>query len=209
MFIVIEGIDGAGKGRQRKQLLDHLESKSLSYDTTDFPDHQGVLYEHIIHPALHSEISLNPEAMFVSFALDQMLWQEPISKHIGVKDSHFVADGYFTTNIAYQCMLLKTVPLGNALDFATKFNLAQPDVVVFLDVDPEIAMQRKADEEGHDEGPDMFEADIAKQKKIRDAFLQLAKDNTFGKWSVVDGNGTIDEVFTNILTALKSHDITF
>ncbi|KXK26689.1 MAG: Thymidylate kinase [candidate division WS6 bacterium OLB20] len=209
MFIVLEGIDGAGKGRQRHELLAHFDEHDVTYDTTDFPDHEGALYRELIHPALHSEIDVPSEAMFLSFALDQLLWKPRIEMHTGKTDTHFIADGYYTTNIAYQSMLLGSIALDTALDFAETFKLPRPELVVFLDVDPDKAVKRKLDEEGHEEGFDMFEADIEKQRKIRSAFLKLADNNTFGTWAVIDGNGPVDQVFSSILAVLKEHGITY
>jgi len=207
MFVVIDGIDGAGKGRQRAELVNFLADKDFEVTTTDFPDHQGQIYKNIIHPALHEEIEMTPQTWFLAFVLDQLLWSSKINPAIGSKDKHFISDGYFTTTLAYQCKLSKVMSVEEALGLATRFGLPVPDFVIFLDVDPKVAMARKMDEEGHDEGLDIFERSLKKQQKIREAFLELAKEQAWTKWEVIDGNGSIEEVNKSIRNTLSKHKI--
>ena len=70
MFIVLEGIDGAGKGRQRNELVAMLKGKIKDLHTVDFPDHKGTLYRELIKPALLEKISLNKSAWFLGFAIE-------------------------------------------------------------------------------------------------------------------------------------------
>lgn len=207
MFVVIDGIDGAGKGRQRTELVNFFADKDLKVSTTDFPDHQGHIYKNIIHPALHEEIEMTPQTWFLSFVLDQMLWSSKINPTIGSKDRHFISDGYFTTTLAYQCKLSKMMSVEDALDLATRFVLPVPDLVIFIDVDPKIAMDRKMDEDGHDEGLDIFERSLKKQEKIREAFLDLARNQVWTRWAVVDGSDSIEEVSKLIQTTLLKYKI--
>lgn len=199
MFIVIEGIDGAGKGRQREELVAALSSDQI-IDTVGFPDHDSVIYHHVIHPAIHDEISIDSKTLFSAFALDQLLWKEKIKKTVKSKTEHFIADGYFTTNIAYQCILEKALQVEDALDYAKLLSIPIPDLVIFLDVDPKIAMQRKLNEEGHTEGLDKYEGSIKKQELLRKAFKNMASDNIFGKWVVINGDKSIEEVRDSIIS---------
>lgn len=202
MFIVLDGIDGAGKGRQRYELVNYLTDRNLQVSTTDFPDHEGQIYKDIIHPALHEEFDMTPHSWFLAFVLDHLLWSSRISPTIKSKKKHFVSDGYFTTTLAYQSKLQKVLTLEESLQFAKRFKMPVPDVVIFLDVDPEVAMQRKLEEEGHDEGLDIFERSLKKQQQIRKAFLDLAKGQVWTKWFIVDGNQTIEEVAISIKKVL-------
>lgn len=206
MFIVIEGIDGAGKGRQRNELIRLFSDNNSQVVTTDFPDHEGQVYKNIIHPALHEELELSNQAWFLAFVLDQLLWKKRIEDSIGSKTKHFVSDGYFTTTLAYQCKLAEVMSVEEAIKFAEKFGIPKPDGVIFLDVDPKVAMQRKMEEEGHEEGLDIFERSIDKQERLRKAFLELAEHNDWTKWIVVDGNYSIQEVTQRIFDVLKQHN---
>ena len=94
-----------------------------------------------------------------------------------------------------------------ALKLANTFYVPKPDLVIFIDVDPKIAMGRKMKEEGHDEGLDIFERNISKQEKLRKAFLDLAKNNTWTDWEVVNGNLSIEEVRDSILDILNKKNL--
>jgi thymidylate kinase len=207
MLIVLEGIDGAGKGKQRLEVVKLLQSKIKKLNTFEFPNHQSPIYKHIIHPALHEEIKLNSASWFLSFALDQILQSDIISDAVKSKTSYCIVDGYFTTTIAYQCIMNKSYSVKQALDFAKQFGIPKPDISIFIDADPVIAQKRKMIEEGHDEGMDIFERSLEKQKKIRSAFLKMAKNSTLSKWLIVDGNGSIEEVTQNIMQTLKKHKL--
>lgn len=207
MFIVLDGIDGAGKGRQRSELVSKLSNNKQTVQTTDFPDHQGEIYKNVIHPALHEEISLSPQAWFLAFILDQLLWKKKIDETIGSKEKHFISDGYFTTTLAYQCKLSKVMKISEALELAHKFQIPKPDLVIFIDVDPKIAMSRKMIEDGHDEGLDIFERNISKQQKLRQAFTDLATDNIWTDWEIVDGNLSIEDVNKAIIKIITHNNL--
>lgn len=204
MFIVLEGIDGAGKGRQRIEITSLLDGRVKELHSIDFPDHQGVLYNQIIHPALHEEVELTKSGWFLSFALDQVLWQEKLKKAKQSKTEYYIVDGYYTTNIVYQSIVNKYFSLESTLEFARMFEIVEPDLTVFIDVDPEVAMARKMNEEGHDEGLDINERSITKQNKIQTGFKHMVDNQIFGKWESVDGNKSIEEVRDQIMAVLES-----
>lgn len=203
MFIVLDGIDGAGKGRQRLELCKYLEDKVKKLSTVDFPNHKSPIYKHLIHPALHEEIKLNSSSWLLSFVLDQILMADQINKSVGSKTEYFVADGYFTTTIAYQCLMSKLFAMDEMLDLAKMVKMPKPDIAIFIDVDPKLAMKRKAKEDGHDEGMDIFERDLSKQKLLRAAFKKMVKESILCKWDVVDGSKSIGEVTQSIIKKLN------
>jgi thymidylate kinase len=205
MFIVLEGIDGAGKGRQRVELSSFLQSRVKELHSYEFPDHQGVMYRELIKPSLLEKIDLSKNALFLAFVLDQLLYQEKITKALGKTDSFFICDGYFTTNLVYNCLAKANIPLKTALQLAEDFEIAQADLNIFIDVDPKIAQSRKLAEAGHDEGLDVYERDLAKQYKLREGYLKLAQEDIFGPWEIVPGNGSIEEVRELIIKVLFKH----
>ncbi len=207
MFIVLESIDGGGKGRQRIEVSDLL-SKHYGIDVkgVEFPIH-NTFYETVIHPALQEETSMNGASWILSFLLDKTLEAPKIEPFVQKKGKLFIADGYFTTTIAYQSLLMKQVPLERLLRYAEEFEIPTPDLAIFIDVDPEIAIERKNKEEGHDEGPDMFEKSIKKQEKLRDIFRKMAKDKIYCDWEIVNGNPSIEEVRDSIIQVLKDRNI--
>lgn len=196
MFIVLESIDGGGKGRQRVELVEFLKKKDVNVQSVEFPDHTTVIWDKYIHPALHGELDMVPGAWFSAFAFEKFLWDNELKKYKEDTNNLFIADGYYTTTLAYQCILQEKPSLEFGVQFAEEFGIVKPDLTIYLDVHPKTALARKENEEGKegDEGKDLFEASLEKQKEVRGAFQQLANDNVWCDWAVVDGNGSIQEV---------------
>ena len=207
MFVVLEGIDGAGKGRQRNEVSALIKEEFSQFTSVEFPDHQGVMYKNIIKPALLEKISIPKQSWFIAFALDQILFQDQISKAKESRDAFFICDGYFTTNIAYNAIVNRHLSVDKALQFADDFDIAEADLNIFIDVDPKVALTRKLMEPGHDEGLDVNERDLEKQRQIRSAYLHMAKDNIFGKWEIIPGNGSINEVTTEIMQVFNKYHL--
>lgn len=205
MFIVFDAIDGAGKGAQRIEVIKWFkENTDIDIDSEEFPVHND-FYENVIHPALQEETTMNKDSWILSFLLDKTLQSDRISKYIGNPDNLFIADGYFTTTIAYQGHLMGQIEPDELLSLADQFNIPKPDLCVYIDVDPEIALKRKDLEEGHDEGLDMFEKSIEKQKKLREIFKSMANNNYYSKWLQADGEPELDVVTNSILELLKNN----
>lgn len=206
MFIVLESIDGGGKGEQRKQLEKFMIAKGLTVKTMEFPDHSTSVWNDYLHPALHGEKYLTPGAWFSAFAFEKFLWEEELKKYKEDRNNFFIADGYYTTTLAYQCMLQNCPSLEFGLQFAEEFNIVKPDLAVFLDVHPKTAMERKRHEEGKhgDSNKDIFESNIEKQQSLHNAFSRMVKDQVWCKWVSIDGNGTIPEVRDSIFTHIQA-----
>ena len=206
MFIVLDAIDGAGKGRQRLELVAMLHKRGYKVESLEFPVHDK-FYEDVIHPALQGEIKLNAASWVLAYLLDKTLQAETIRPYAGSKQNFLIADGYLTTTIAYQSLLMKQVELKKLLGYAQDFQIPKPDLAIFLDTDPQFAMRRKSREAGHAEGPDIFEKSLAKQKKLAKIFAGMAEKNIYCEWDVVDGNGSVAEVTANIVSVLKKHKL--
>lgn len=207
MFLVLEGIDGAGKGRQRSEISSLLQPKIQKLTSVEFPDHQGVMYTQLLKPALLEKISIPKQAWFLAFALDQIMCQDEIEKAKANKQEMFICDGYFTTNIVYNAIVSEYLSVSEALNFAKQFKIAEADLNIFIDVDPEVALARKKIEPGHEAGLDIYERDLEKQHKIRTAYLKMAKESIFGKWEIVPGNGTIAEVTESIMKVINNYHL--
>jgi dTMP kinase len=219
MFIVLEGIDGAGTGTQLKETAQALRKRGFEVEAQEFPDHDHPLYRHLIHPSLHGEISLAPDEIFLLFLADQLRFKEEIGRCRRQKKI-FLADRYFAANLVYNCAFPKShrrvkgvfsamtagkgkpLSLDQALAVAEIFGLALPDLTVFLAVDSEIAVGRKRDEEGHAEGLDRFESSVRAQEQIRRRYEYLIDNSVLCSWVVVDGEASIAAVTESIIEVI-------
>ncbi len=206
MFIVLESIDGGGKGKQREEITNIILENNAEFNlrSQGFPLHND-FYNVLTHRALQGEIEMNNESWILAFLLDKTLETDQIWPYVGTNTSLYLADGYFTTTIAYQSHLMGQIAHEKLLSYAKDFRIPQPDLNIFIDVDPEVAMKRKAIEEGHDEGLDMFERSIDKQKRLREIYKLMASRHEFGDWVKIDGNGSIEEVKSSILEVVKKN----
>jgi thymidylate kinase len=205
MFIVLESIDGGGKGRQRLELENYLRTKNVSVKSKEFPDHETSIWNEYLHPALHKEKFLTSGAWFCAFALEKFLWEEELKKYKEDKNNIFIADGYYTTTLVYQCILGGNPSLEFGVEFAEKMGLVKPDLTVYLDVNPKTALIRKNAEEGKQgvANQDIYESDLEKQNQIRAAFKRLVAEQTWCPWIELDGNGSIQEVRDLIFSEIR------
>lgn len=78
----------------------------------------------------------------------------------------------------------------------------QPDLYILLDVDPEIVYKRMQTSSREKHGYN--EMDMEKLIKRAAAYRQIAQENRYYNWAVVDGNLSISEVYSKIWDLLKS-----
>ena len=140
-FIVFEGIDGAGKTTQIKNLASHLESLGISChvtaEPTEYPSGKK------IREALSGRLAVTPLEMAEMFALDRAIHNTHDGDGIEAtlaSGVSVISDRYYYSSLAYQ---------GAALGYETvaKLNLnnesiRRPDICIFLDLTPEKSLER-------------------------------------------------------------------
>ena len=197
MFIVLEGIDGAGCGAQRKALekLKKLDGKPIF--TLKYPHYKDAIGK-AIHNFLHEKLDLSVEAQFLLYAFQMVSEKEKIA-HLR-KKGILVCDRYFTSTLCYQGV--KGFPLPKALDFAKIFQIEVPDLVIFLDVKPEIALKRKEKEAGKTD-LDRHEKDLKLMQKVDSMYQKLIENQIFAPWAKVDGERPIKGVTKELVSTLR------
>lgn len=199
MFVVLEGTDGAGTGTQLKRVAERLRFRGIKVDAIELPNKESLIYKHLLHPHLHGEIPLSKEAEFLLFAVDQLMLQERLKG--ASEEGIFLADRYFTSALVYQCQNEEELKRG--LKFAKDFGLSRPDLIIFLEVPPKEARKRKQIEPGHEEGLDKYESDFYFQKELERRYKKMIEKNIFGRWTVVDGVGSEEEVTERIVGIVR------
>ena len=195
MFIVIEGIDGAGGETQSKQLTKELENtKLLSY-----PDYTGPIGK-LIDAYLHKQHEFSKEIQLLLYFADFLKDKEKINKWLK-EGKTIIADRYFTTTIAYQCF--QGVSLDTALATSKLFDLPIPDLVFYLDITPETSMKRKHKEKDE---LDRFEEDKQFLENLTHSYKQLAKEQILTKWVIINGEQPLEKVTQDIQYEIRSHN---
>jgi dTMP kinase len=193
-FIVFEGLDGAGTESLSKAFLSYFKKKGVR--RIHYPDYSESIGK-TIHQYLHREYDLPVEVQFFLYFFDFVKDIERIEQWL--KEGKIViADRYFTSTLAYQG--LRGFPQKVALDLARFFKLPKPDLIIYLEVSPETSTKRKLREKG---SLDRNEVNRKFLSRLAKFYKGLIKKRIFGKWVVIDGEGTVKEVFEKVNKIIK------
>ncbi|MDR3286100.1 MAG: dTMP kinase [Prevotellaceae bacterium] len=195
MFIVLEGLDGAGKSTQIKLLENYFESKKKRNKYIHFPRFDAPFFGEMIAKFLRGDFGkvddVNPYIVAMLFAEDRHDAAHKINSWIE-QDYTVIADRYVYSNIAYQCAKIENENDRNALHkwiFELEYNyfkIPKPDISVFLDVpfsftENKLNETRNGDDRGYLNGKqDIHETNLELQRRVRSIYIaQQATDENF------------------------------
>ena len=196
MFIVLEGLDGAGKSTQIKLLENYFTARGRKNKFLHFPRFDAPFFGEMIAKFLRGDFGkvneVNPYIVALLYAEDRNDAAKQIRAWIS--DGYdVVVDRYVYSNIGYQCAKIESENERNALRrwiFELEynhFNIPKPDVSIFLDV-PFAFTERKLHEarSGSDrnylEGKtDIHEASLELQRNVRKIIWSSSRSTTNSK----------------------------
>jgi len=194
-FIVLEGIEGCGKGTQTKFLSDFLSSRCIA---KKYPEY-GKPIGDLINDWLHKKYEFNAESQALLYFADFMKDKEEMEKNL--KDGKMVvADRYFSSTMIYQS--LNGFPLERLLKLAELFDLRKPDLIIYIRISPETSFARKMAQKGI-ASMDRHEEDKKFLNALYEKHEELSQDNVFCEWATVDGEQSPEEVSKQILELLN------
>lgn len=142
LFIVFEGIDGAGKGTQRTELASYLRGLGQAVHLTQEPS-PGPCGA-ILRRALKREMAFDEETMALLFAADRRDHLRSLGAHFE-KGDIVLCDRHLLSSLAYNgerdagpWLLTINGP---------SIQMRRPDLTILLDLDPATALAR-VDERG-------------------------------------------------------------
>ncbi|KAE9364656.1 hypothetical protein N431DRAFT_354613 [Stipitochalara longipes BDJ] len=164
-FIVIEGLDRAGKTTQAKRLCDKLYSQGHNIKTLRFPDRTSPIGK-MIDSYLQSQTEMDDHVIHLLFSANRWEKAKWIEETLQ-KGYTIICDRYYYSGMVYSAA--KHNP-SLSLDWARApdVGLPRPDVVVFLDLKPEEAEKRGGYGDEKYEKKEM-------QQRVRELFLGLLK----------------------------------
>lgn len=189
-FIVIEGIDGSGKSTQIKKLTEQLTRQGAevvaTFEPTDGP------IGRLIREMLAGRVPVDQRTIASLFAADRT--EHLVNPENGVRQmvdqgKTVVCDRYYFSSYAYHAQYID-------MDWVIQANrlnaeILRPHATVFIDVDPQICLQR-IQERG---GPLEIYEKLDIMKEVREnyfkAFERLKSEEHV---IVVDGNHTPEAV---------------
>ena len=185
-LIVIEAGDGSGKATQTERLYEHLRQDGRKVHRISFPDYEAessVPVRMYLRGDFGSHAGdVNAFAASTFYAVDRyasfrMKWQ----KYYEAGDI-ILADRYTTSNMVHQAVKMEDEGERRAFldwlwDFEFgKLGLPVPDMVIFLDMDPEVAdrlIAMRAKKQAQEK--DIHEKDRAYLHRCHRAYLELAE----------------------------------
>ena len=192
MFIVLEGLDGAGKSTQITKLREIFRTKGVESEYLHFPRFDAPIYGELIARFLRGDLgsveSVNPYLVALLYAGDRADAATTIRQWLD-DGKVVIVDRYVYSNIGYQCAKIADSKERNTLrewilhtEFE-EFGIPKPDLSLFLDV-PFAFTERKLTEvrEGEDReylqgGKDIHEASLDLQRRVREVYLESAALN--------------------------------
>lgn len=192
LFIVFEGIDGAGKRTLSKFTKSILESKNLKVALFEYPDYNSI-WGKIINRYLYNEIELNIEEEFFVYFIDILKDQAEIAKLL--KEGIFIiSDRYFSSTVAFQCA--KGFDYQKARSTINIMDVILPDLTIFLQIPPALAVERKYKEKEH---LDRHEKDVNLLKNVNLVYDKILKENMVSKkWIKIDGSKDLESMKNDI-----------
>jgi dTMP kinase len=186
VFLCVEGLDGCGKTTQAKLLVAKL-GKSHNAIYTAEPS-CGKIGTFIRENCLYGKRRLSSAVEALLFAADRA---DHVEHEIlpALNDGKVVVcDRYVYSSLAYQGAT------GLSLDWIERINAHAllPDFAIFLDVNPETAMQRLKPKRSVMEN-------LETQQKVREIYLKFVGK---GELSIVDGNKPKEKVAEALFTAV-------
>lgn len=223
-FIVLEGLDGAGKSTQIKLLQEYLDSKNIKYKYLHFPRTDAPYFGELVARFLRGEFGkadeVDPYIVAMLYAGDRHYAKEMIEQWLAT--GHYVIiDRYVYSNIGFQCAKTEKAEDKERLkqwilDLEYKhFKIPQPDISLFLDVplsftEKKLKETRTGDDREYLKGKeDIHEASIDFQVEVRKVYMGLAKEDK--NFKIVDCKKNEkeilkpEEIFERLIAALESY----
>lgn len=199
LFIVLEGIEGAGKSEAAAMLGNRFQAMGQKVIVTREPGGTriGELIRDITHDPKNIELDAVAEAYLMAASRAQHV-REKIEPALNAGTA-VIADRFVDSSIAYQGygrkLGAKVIKLLNTL----AVDGASPDITILLNVPPDVGLMRR-DKTQKTDRLDMQQKDF--YKRVYAGYLALAKNNP-SRYVVVDATKSKEEVAFSVWKAVS------
>lgn len=211
LFIVLEGVDGAGTTTQTKGLAATLAARGLPVHATREPSDgpvgvmiRQVLTGRIVVPGLHGPRPPTWKTMALLFAADR-------SDHVEAEIEPNLRDGvtvisdrYYHSSVAYQTA---TAPEGagkvsEVAGWVREINryARRPDLTIVLDIPPDVAARRRTQ---RGTGHEIYD-DLELQRELTRFYAEIEQHFPDERIVHVDSTRSRDEVAMAVLAHVKA-----
>lgn len=188
-LIAFEGLDQSGKQTQAELLRDRLKQDGRKSRLVSFPDYATSIGEEIAR-ALQGERDYGPDVMQLLYIANRYERKPDLLRWLegGLV---LVSDRYTASSVAYG----EAFGLDAAWLVEMQKYLPPAALTIFLDINPETAVQRKSVDR------DRYERDLALQTRVRESYRRQAGEQG---WVVLDGERPKAAIAGDVVTAVAS-----
>ena len=215
ILIVLEGLDGSGKGTQTELLKKHLEAKNKKVRVIDFPDYSSEGCT-LVKMYLGGKLGDDPDdtnayAASMFYAMDRYASYKQDWGDFYENGGLIIANRYTTSNAVHQASKLLKSDRKQYLDWLFHLEyellgLPKPDLVIYLDMPTEITerMMRQR-EKATGTSADIHEQDEVYLKNCRANAKNIVKECG---WLVINcaKNGeprTLEDIHAQVYRTVK------
>jgi dTMP kinase len=199
LLITLEGPDGSGKSTLVNLLSSYLQEKGYEIILTREPGGTkiGEKIRDIILDNENIDMSYTTEALLYAASRAQHVYEKIIP---GLRDGKIIiCERFVHSSLVYQGIGrgLGIEKIKEINDFAIQG--VKPDITLFFDIDPEVALERKINK---NTGDRLEREDIAFHRKVYEGYLKI-KEMYPDEIKIIDANKTIDEIFTQVKNIIE------
>ena len=196
-FITLEGIEGSGKTTSIKSINNLLEQKKIDYINTREPGESSI-GEELREILLDPNTDISSEVELLLMLADRKDHVEKTILPNLLNNTWVISDRFMDSSIAYQGGG-RQLNLNMIDSLAIYLDLPQPDLTLLFDLPVEVSLERTK-KRGE---LDRFEKEeIEFHKRIREAYLELAKDHP-DRIKVIDGSQDLEKVQAKVVRTIK------
>lgn len=191
-FIVLEGLDGAGKSTQVKMIREYLELQGQVVEYLHFPRFDTPVFGDMIARFLRGEFgsadTVNPYLVALLYAQDRADAAAKINEWLA-QGRYVLIDRYVYSNIGYQCAkIADSCERGQLRDWILNleydhFKIPRPEVSLFLDVPFSFTRKKLTEERSGDDrdylggAEDIHEKSLDLQAAVRQVYIDAAAES--------------------------------
>ena len=188
---VIEGLDGSGKATQTELLFQALLKEGRQIRKVSFPDYESDASA-LVRMYLSGEFGDKPESVNAYaassfYAVDRYASWKKGWESFYKQGGAVIADRYATSNLLHQCVKLAPEERESYISWMEDFEyeklgIPRPDLVIYLDVEPDVSQKLILERGGNIDKRDIHERDIAYLLRCRETALWCAEKQD---WQVI------------------------
>jgi dTMP kinase len=199
LFIVIEGPDGSGKSTMAKKIGEYFSSKGRQIEFTREPGGTNISenIRELILDKNNIEMDYRTEALLYAAARAQLVSQKIIPWLNAGKI--VISERYVYSSLVYQGIgrKLGIDEVKKINDFGTAG--LEPDMVLFFDINPKKALERKLNIDGGDR---LENENLSFHEAVYEGYKTIA--NNYKNIITINAERTVEEIFDDVKNIINS-----